>query len=149
MRFLVALLVVGLAVYFIAQRAPAPLGRSTQERQTSLATEPAPRRADDRGLELTPEAIRAGLDKTGAVVRERARTLGEHFDDARIVAAIKSKFALDADLDSLGLEVTCEDGRVTLSGSVGSAELAQRAVELARQTEGVRAVDSRIKTQRS
>jgi hypothetical protein len=146
MRFLLALAVIGVVVYFIVQRAPAPLAHRSGEsdRTTATAVEPARRSPRVGDAEFTPENLREGLAKTGQVVREQARIAGEKLDDGRVVAAIKGKFALDRDLSALDLRVTSDDGRVSLTGSVASAELAERAAELARTTDGVVAVDSRL-----
>lgn len=145
MKLLLALVVIGVAVYFITQRAPSPLARSSAERDASSGTVERPRSAP-RTMEgdLTAEKLRDDLAKAGDVVREKARAAGEKLDDARIVATIKSKLALDRDLSASAIDVSCVDGRVTLSGTVTSDLLAERAAELARTTEGVVAVDSRL-----
>jgi osmotically-inducible protein OsmY len=91
---------------------------------------------------LTPENIKEELKKTGRVVRSKARVVGEHIDDARIIAVIKGKYVMDKNLSVLAISVACRDGQVTLTGSATSAELIGRAVDLALQTSGVQNVES-------
>ncbi|MBA4137519.1 MAG: hypothetical protein C0518_09410 [Opitutus sp.] len=144
MRFLLALVVIGVAVYFITQRAPSPVARSTSENHTASATEPGRESARTTDRPLTADNLREDLSRTGETLREKARTAGEKIDDARVVAMIKGKFALDRDLSALDIKVTCEDGNVVLLGTVASESLANRAVELAKNTDGVANVQSQL-----
>lgn len=91
---------------------------------------------------LSPENIKEELKRTGRVVRSKARVIGEHIDDARIITVIKGKYVMDKNLSVLAISVACRDGQVTLSGSAPSVELIGRAVELALQTGGVQNVES-------
>jgi hypothetical protein len=147
MRFLLALVVIGVVVYFITQRAPSPLARGTAENRTAPATT-EPRRESPRTTErpVTADNLREDLSKTGEAVRAKAKAAGEKIDDARVVAMIKGKFALDRDLSALGISVACEDGIVTLAGAVASDSLASRAVDLAQATDGVVEVRSQLTT---
>lgn len=151
MRLLLVLVLVGVAVYFLTNRAPAPLERRSAEQDSTHATagqpEPPVRRSarvGDRDWNLTPNNIRDELARTGRVVREKARQAGERIDDARVIATIKGKYALDSDLSVGDIKVECNDGRVVLTGTIGSAELIGRAVELALHTDGVGHVESRL-----
>jgi len=74
------------------------------------------------------------------VVVEQSKKVGERVDDARIIAAIKSKYVLDKDLSALSISVGCKDGHVTLTGTVAADDLVARAVQLARDTNGVTGV---------
>ena len=150
MKLLLALVVIGIAVYFVTQRAPAPVERSTNDSEAvdATAATPAPQRKsprfDERDFELTADNIRDELSRTAEVVREKARVAGERIDDARIVAVIKGKLALDADLSALDVKVSAEDGRVVLDGAVAAPDLIARAVDLALHTDGVHHVQSRL-----
>jgi len=97
-------------------------------------------KTEDR--KLTPENIKEELKKTGRVVRSKARVVGEHIGDARIIAVIKGKYVMDKNLSVLAISVACRDGHVTLTGSATSAELIGRAIDLALQTSGVQNVES-------
>lgn len=147
MRFLLALIVIGVVVYFITQRRPSSVARTTTENSVAPATT-EPRRDAPRTTDrpVTADNLRDDLSKTGAVVREKARTAGERIDDARVVAMIKGKLALDKDLSALDIKVTCDNGNVVLLGTVASESLAARAVDMAKNTDGVTSVQSQLTT---
>lgn len=141
MRFLLALVIIGIAVYFITARAPSPMARSSGERDASSATVTAPTepRTNATGGELRDDVSRAG-----DTLKEKARVAGDRIDDARIVTVIKSKFALDKDLSAGAINVSCHDGRVVLDGTVANQELADRALQQAQATDGVQTVVSHL-----
>lgn len=60
--------------------------------------------------------------------------------DAGLTAKIKSKMALDDLVKARTIDVDTVDNAVTLRGSVASAGERDRAVQLARETEGVTSV---------
>lgn len=93
---------------------------------------------------LTPDEIKADLQKTGEVVRSNAKAAGETINDARLVAQINAKFVLDADLSARSINVDCSGGKVTLRGTVASEALIGRAVALALDTSGVSNVQSKL-----
>lgn len=68
-------------------------------------------------------------------------------DDAQLGARIKTVLVNDAELGPRIIEVRVTRGVVTLSGLVGSASEAERAVELARTVPGVTDVRSRLVVQ--
>lgn len=94
----------------------------------------------DRVIDSTRDNASELKDK----VVEGSRKVGERVDDARIVTAIKGKYVLDKDLSALAISVSCRDGRVVLTGSVNSADLVARAMNLARETSGVADVTSQL-----
>jgi hypothetical protein len=88
-------------------------------------------RARERGAELGERAASATAE-----VRE---TAGE----VSITTKIKAKMALDDLVKARAIDVTTENGVVTISGTVTSATERNRALTLARETEGVtRVVDN-------
>ena len=64
--------------------------------------------------------------------------------DNRVSGIIRQRFSQDPDVSRYTIGIRTVDGSVTLSGTVGSYSIRDRAVQLARTTDGVRAVDSRI-----
>jgi hyperosmotically inducible protein len=65
--------------------------------------------------------------------------------DSVITAKIKTKLAAEIPAAAVKLNVDTDDqGQVWLRGSVESADVADRAVEIARSTEGVKSVKSEI-----
>ena len=65
---------------------------------------------------------------------------GEYIDDSVITSKVKAAFAADPEVKATEVKVETFKGEVQLSGFVQSRESAQRAVELARQVEGVKGV---------
>jgi len=96
---------------------------------------------------LTSDDIRADLDRTGQVFREKAAVAGGKIADVRIAAVIKAKFVLDRDLSARDIAVGVDDGSVTLSGTAPSNESIGRAAALALDTDGVRNVTARLTVQ--
>jgi hyperosmotically inducible protein len=71
-----------------------------------------------------------------------AEKMKHELADATLTGKIKAKMALDDSVRSRSIDVSTDGSVVTLSGSVRSAAERQRAVALARETEGVtRVVD--------
>lgn len=95
---------------------------------------------------LSPDDIRADLARTGEVVRHNTRVAGEAIGDAAIVSEIKAKYLLDKDLSARDIHVYCDDGNVTLTGTVASPDLIAKAVGQALDTSGVRNVTAKLGT---
>jgi hypothetical protein len=93
---------------------------------------------------LTPAEINQELEKTGRVVRSKTATAGQSLSNARIVAVIKGKYALEDELSARQINVDADAGKVTLRGTAHSPELIARAITLALETDGVVSVDSQL-----
>lgn len=85
-------------------------------------------RARDAGAELSARAAVAARDAKDAL------------GDGALTAKIKAKMALDDTVKALDLNVDTTNGVVTVSGKVRSAAERDRALALARETDGVRQV---------
>lgn len=106
---------------------------------------------DDAAQKKTGEAgERAGdaADNAQRKAGDAASRTGEVVSDAAVTAAVKTKFLADAAVSGLEIDVDTKDRIVTLSGAVGTAAEKQRALELARDTEGVKSVVDRLKVKR-
>ena len=64
--------------------------------------------------------------------------------DASLTTKIKSKMALDDLVEALDIDIDSKGGVVTLTGRVGSDAERERALQLARETEGVTTVVDRL-----
>jgi len=71
-------------------------------------------------------------------------TLAQRFDDATLVATVKSKLLWNRNTEGLDIKVTSENGVVTLTGSAQSAAAKELAGRLAGNTEGVREVHNQL-----
>lgn len=72
---------------------------------------------------------------------------GEQIDDAVIVTKIKSKLAADMDVAATSINVDSEDGVVTLTGTLKSDEARRQAEQIARNTNHVKRVISRLRVE--
>jgi hyperosmotically inducible protein len=135
----------------------------TKDRVVTLKGEVDTAAAKARAVELarTTDGVRDVIDgmvvATGATpttgiddeaqrrAREAGRGAGNLVGDAGITAAIKTKMLADTTVSGLKIDVDTTDGAVVLSGNVNSAAERKRAVELARDTEGVKSVKDQLK----
>ena len=109
----------------------------------------------DNGWPLRPSAAALDADsakREAARLANRAATkasnaadkLGDKMSAGALTAKIKSKMALDDHVKARAINVDTSGSVVTLSGVVVSAAERERAVRLARDTEGVTQVVDRL-----
>jgi osmotically-inducible protein OsmY len=84
-------------------------------------------------------------DEAQSKAREGADRAGNLIGDAGITAAIKTKMLADATVSGLKIDVDTKDGVVVLIGDVKSAAEKKRAMELAKETDGVKSVKDQLK----
>jgi osmotically-inducible protein OsmY len=78
------------------------------------------------------------------------RTVGQNVDDSAITAAVKAKLAAEQGATTLtGINVDTSGGTVSLSGTVDSEAMKQRAETLAQQVEGVARVVNNLQVRAS
>lgn len=80
----------------------------------------------------------------GSELEEMAGAAADATSDAVITAAVKSKMLLDSTVSGLQVNIDTADGVVTLRGTVASAGERDRAIAVARATEGVRDVNDEL-----
>jgi hyperosmotically inducible protein len=85
----------------------------------------------------------AGTEIAGRIAQGAGRA-EEALAEGRLTAKIKAKMALDDTLDASRINVDTQGTVVTLRGSVGDAAERRRALQLARETEGVTSVLDRL-----
>ena len=90
--------------------------------------------------------------QAGAEIAERvavgATKAEEVLSEARLTAKIRSKIALDDTLDGSRIDVNTAGTVVTIKGRVASSAQRTRAMQLARETEGVTSVVDRLEVSR-
>jgi len=64
--------------------------------------------------------------------------------DSSITSEVKAKFVADAVVSAFNIRVRTYEGRVTLSGTVGSYVARDQAFDLAKSTSGVKTVTNQI-----
>lgn len=88
------------------------------------------------------QAARERGAEIGAKAAQAAASVSESLEEGKLTAKIKAKMVLDDLVKARTINVTTTDTTVTLSGTVHSQNERERAVQLARETEGVtRVVD--------
>jgi|SRR4030042_1836170 osmotically-inducible protein OsmY len=73
------------------------------------------------------------------------RTAGEIVDDSVITAAINAKIVEDPQLSYLKINVNSTSGHVVFTGFVPNKEAEERLINLAREVQGVKSVESELK----
>jgi len=94
----------------------------------------------DNAADKVAAATERAADKTSAAVSKA----GDKMDDATITAKVKTALMAEPGLKSLDINVDTRDNNVTLAGTVGSAELKQKATQIAQQVEGVKSVSDQL-----
>lgn len=131
---LLLMIVVAAAAFFFGYRIAVP-DRQGVPSETSPRDPADTTRAREVGAEVG-ERIAAGADAA-----QRAVSNGQ------ITAKIKSKMALDDLIRAATIDIDTAEGVVTLTGAVRSQAERERAVRLARETEGVSSVVDRLTIQ--
>jgi hypothetical protein len=100
----------------------------------------------------TPEVDTTKPREVAAAIGDRVvvgATAAQHaLANTALTSKIKAKIALDDTLESANISVETVDAVVTLTGTVVSDAQHTRALQLARETEGVKSVADRIKVQK-
>jgi hyperosmotically inducible periplasmic protein len=96
-------------------------------------------------IEVGPRAPRAGeAQPPVAGDRTSSESLGDKMSDASLTATVKSKLLADPDTSGLRIDVDTKDKVVTLTGKVKSQAEKGQAVQIARNTEGVKGVNDKL-----
>ena len=98
-------------------------------------------RTIDDSVNRAEEAIKNAGDRAG----EAAKDAGAVMSDAAITSAVKTKFLADPDVSGLKIDVDTANGVVTLTGVLPARTEKQRAINLARETSGVKSVVDHLK----
>lgn len=110
----------------------------------------------DRGIADDPAAVgTTGIEVNVDRARDTGARIGESVAvgadraqrataDAALTIKIKSKMALDDSVEAADIDVDTVNGVVTLTGTVDSPAQHDRAMSLARETEGVTSVVDRL-----
>ena len=79
---------------------------------------------------------------------ETADRAGDTAGNATLTAAVKTKFLADDTVSGLKIDVDSNNGVVTLTGTVRTAAEKNRAIAIAKETDGVKSVIDRLKVGR-
>ena len=110
----------------------------------------APAFAQDSNAPASQQMHEAGQNKeqagsdTGAAAKDAYHGTVRAVKDTTITAEIKTAFARDKNISASTIRVDTIAGVVTLKGNVPSPEMAQRAAQVAAQTNGVQSVNNQL-----
>ena len=108
----------------------------------NVRTLSVPDRAESSG---TVDRAREGAAEIGEKAGAAAASVGATIDEAALTTKIKAKMALDDLVKARSIDVTTRGTTVTLSGVVESKVEHDRAMALARETDGVTQVVDDLK----
>jgi hyperosmotically inducible periplasmic protein len=109
----------------------------------------APGLAGSAAEKSASESAKRAADEAGKAVKETARKTGEVVSDGWITTKVKSQFVGEDVLSGSSINVDTKDSAVTLNGTVPSEAARNRALEIARTTEGVTKVIDELHTPRN
>ena len=132
---LIVVVLVGLGAFLMGYRFSSSEGGLAIERPIGTTGAPVidASRAREAGAELG-EKVAAGASEAGRALTE-----------ARLTAKIKSKMALDDTVEASAIDVDVTGSVATLTGRVTNEAAHSRALQLARETEGVTSVVDRLR----
>ena len=125
---LIVVVLVAIGAFFVGYRWGTPDREPASDRPVGTSGAVNTSRARETGAEIG--------EKVAIGAKKAERTL----EDAQLTAKIKAKMALDDRVSAIAIDIDSDAGIVTLSGTVRSTAEHQRAVQLARETEGVKRV---------
>src|SRR5687768_17891977 len=82
--------------------------------------------------------------ETAAEVKAAASRAGEQLADSWLTTKVQAQYFADDDIKSRYITVSSRDGIVTVKGFVESEDVRQQALQIARNTDGVRQVDDQL-----
>jgi len=126
---LIAMVVVAVAFFLMGYWSGGSLG-------SFRTAAPAPGTTGTSGSIDTSVARERGAE-IGEKAAKAAHSVSESLDEGKLTAKITAKMVLDDMVKARTINVTTNGTTVTLAGTVHSAQERQRAVQLAKETEGV------------
>ena len=101
---------------------------------------PGNRFGDRRPAETVGQKVDRTADKVAAATDRATAKAAVAVDDASITTKVKSAVFAEPGLKTLQIGVDTKDGVVTLSGTVDTPVMKERAMQIAGHVEGVRSV---------
>jgi hyperosmotically inducible protein len=86
-----------------------------------------------------------GAREAAVEVRQAADVAGDRLTDGWLTTKIQAQYFADRDIKARYLDVSTRDGAVTVSGFVDNLAARDEAIQIARNTDGVRSVVDQLK----
>jgi hyperosmotically inducible protein len=94
----------------------------------------------DRATDKVASSTERATDKVASATERAATKTGAAVEDTAITTKVKSAVLAEPGLKTLQIGVDTKDGVVTLSGTVDTPVLKERAMQVAQQVDGVKSV---------
>lgn len=88
------------------------------------------------------------VDNRVSLKSDSATSMGVKLDDSVLTSKVKSSLLTDPDVKSFDIAVVTNNGEVQLSGFVGNQSQIDRAIDVARKTEGVQNVINELQVKK-
>jgi len=96
--------------------------------------------SDRQSAETAGQKLDRSTEKVAAATERATKETAIVVDDAAITTKVKTAVLAEPGLKTLQINVDTKDGVVTLSGTVDTPVLKERAMQIAQQVNGVRSV---------
>ena len=118
---------------------------------TTGIDDPVQGKARDKSAEArdsakdTKDKAEAKTDSAQKKAGDAADRSGDAISDAAVTTAVKTKLMADSDVSGLKIDVDTNNGVVTLNGTIANAAERRKAIQIARDTNGVKSVKDNLK----
>jgi len=96
------------------------------------------------GTSATTTTVTNPAPDATAAAKSTADKVGNVIEDSAITAKVKTALLADPDVKGLMIDVDTKNGVVTLKGTADKSSNRDRAVAIAKDTSGVKSVDSQL-----
>ena len=127
-----------------AQQQAAANQKTATERQAPQASAETAAQAPTTEQPAGAPAPTTASQSAEAPAQSTTRSVGTTIDDSGLTMRVKSAFVADPDIKSLDITVETRKGEVQLSGYVDSQAQIDRAVDIAKRTDGVTGVQNKL-----
>ena len=117
----------------------------TQEDRTAQQAAEAVHKGNQALRELGTKA-KEGAEKAASVARAARNEAAPVLSDVTVTAKVKTALLAAKDVKAMSIDVDTKGGVVTLSGQLPDEAQRKRAMEIAREVDGVKSVDNRLTT---
>ncbi len=84
------------------------------------------------------------MEKAGEFLDKGLEKGADFFSDSAVTARIKKRLFTDDKVSGFDIKITTRDGNVIVEGEIDSEELAKRALEIVRNTQGVKSAENHM-----
>lgn len=110
----------------------------------SACDKKGPAETADKSIDQAAEKADDKMDETSKDIGDQSDKAGVAIDDTAITAKVKAAILAEPGLNVLQINVDTTKGVVTLSGSVDSQKISDRAKEIAGAVAGVKGIENQL-----